>query len=101
MLGASPSRQLLAQTIGVVSGSVVAALAYSLLLGSRTLGSAALPAPWAQQWKAFAALSTGGGSGIPELGLPALGAGLILGLCLLIRVRGLRWLPSPVAVGAA
>ena len=100
MLGASPSRQLLAQTIGVASGSVVAALAYSLLLGTRTLGSAALPAPWAQQWKAFAELSTRGSSGIPDLALPALGAGLALGLCLLIRARRLRWLPSPVALGA-
>jgi OPT family oligopeptide transporter len=62
LLGADPRKQFIAQFSGIFIGTVVTVIGFSLLVGSdgAVLGTAQLPAPAAQAWKAVAiALSKG------------------------------------------
>ncbi|RKH06402.1 OPT family oligopeptide transporter [Corallococcus sp. CA053C] len=101
LLGASASRQLAAQLVGVVVGAVVAVPAYLLLVDAYGLGTASLPVPAAAQFRAVAEVSVRGLAGLP----PHAGVGALVGclvgavLTLASRGRAARWLPSPVAMG--
>lgn len=101
LLGAAPQRQLLAQLLGVLVGSVVAVPAYLLLVQAHGLASEALTVPSAQPIRVLAELSTRGGSGLPPYALLAAGIGFGLGVVLALAARGKleRFLPSPVAMG--
>ncbi|MBM7119164.1 OPT/YSL family transporter [Archangium primigenium] len=100
-LGANVSRQFLAQLSGPLVGAAVAIPTFYLLASTHPLGSAALPAPTAQQFKVFAELTSRGFAGLPAGAAPALGVGLLVGVGLSLGVWG-RWarvLPSAVALG--
>jgi len=100
-LGASASRQLLAQLAGLLLGAAVAVPTFFLLASTHGLGSPALPAPTAQQFKVFAELTSRGFEGLPPGAAMALGLGLALGVLLSAVARGrlARVLPSAVALG--
>ncbi|WP_375756453.1 OPT/YSL family transporter [Corallococcus exercitus] len=101
LLGASASRQLAAQLVGVAVGAVVAVPAYLLLVKAYGLGTAVLPVPAAAQFRAVAEVSVRGLAGLP----PYAGWGALVGcavgavLTIAARGRAARWLPSPVAMG--
>lgn len=101
LLGASASRQLAAQLVGVAVGALVAVPAYLLLVDAYGLGTAVLPMPQATQFRAVAEVSVRGLAGLP----PYAGWGALVGcavgalLTLASRGRAARWLPSPVAMG--
>ncbi|MFC3607528.1 OPT/YSL family transporter [Stutzerimonas tarimensis] len=107
-IGASPSRQLLAQCLGIAVGSLVGALAYRALIPDpqAMLITAEWPAPAVATWRAVAeALTLGLDALAPEIRWAMLAgglAGLLLGaLEALLPLRGLRWLPSSAALGLA
>ncbi len=101
LLGASPRRMLAAQLVGVLAGSVVGVPVYLLLSSAHGLGSEALPAPFAHQFRAVAEVAVRGLDGLPPHA--ALAAGVAVGvgalLTLASRGRAARWLPLPVALG--
>ncbi|MBJ6761454.1 OPT/YSL family transporter [Myxococcaceae bacterium JPH2] len=101
VLGASPRRQLIAQLLGVLAGAAVGVPAWLLLVGAYGLGSAALPAPSAQQFRAVAEVAVQGLAGLPPQAGLAAGVGFAVGVALSLAARGraARWLPSPVAMG--
>ncbi|WP_404365534.1 OPT/YSL family transporter [Corallococcus coralloides] len=101
LLGASASRQLAAQLVGVAVGALVSVPAYLLLVDAYGLGTAVLPVPAAAQFRAVAEVSVRGLAGLP----PYAGWGALVGcavgalLTLAAKGRAARWLPSPVAMG--
>ncbi len=101
LLGATPRRQLAAQLVGVLAGAVVGVPAYLLLSKAYGLGSEALPAPFATQFRAVAELAVRGFEGLPPhaalAASVAAGVGALLTLAASSRVA--RWLPLPVAMG--
>ncbi|QSQ20332.1 OPT/YSL family transporter [Pyxidicoccus parkwayensis] len=101
LLGATPRRQLVAQLVGVLAGSLVAVPAYLLLAKAYGLGSQALPAPFATQFRAVAELAVRGLDGMPPYaGLAAgVAAAVGAGLTLAARSRAAKWLPLPLAMG--
>jgi uncharacterized oligopeptide transporter (OPT) family protein len=103
LLQAPPRTQLRAQMIGAVIGLGVALPAYALVKDAYGLGSAVMPAPSAQAWKALAELAEKGAASLPPwAGVACLAAAAIgVGLSLLERTRLAPYLPSPVALGAA
>ncbi len=107
-LGASPSRQALAQCAGILIGSLVGVLAYRALIPDpqAMLVTPEWPAPAVATWKAVAEALTGGlGALSADIRLALLGgalAGLGLGLLeVFARPPLARWLPSPAALGLA
>ncbi|MFL5344038.1 MAG: OPT/YSL family transporter [Hyalangium sp.] len=101
MLGTTPSRQLLAQLLGVLVGAVVGVPAYVLLVKAYGVGGEALPVPSAHQFVALAALSTHGFSGLPARASDAAWIGFAVGAGLTLVARGKleRFMPSAVAMG--
>jgi uncharacterized oligopeptide transporter (OPT) family protein len=101
LLGASPSRQLRAQLLGVLVGSAVSVPAYLLLVKAYGLGSEALPVPTAHQFRAVAELATLGLSGLPPYAAQASAMGFAVGAALTLASRGKleRFVPSAVAMG--
>ncbi|NBD07397.1 OPT/YSL family transporter [Corallococcus silvisoli] len=101
LLGASASRQLGAQLVGVVVGAVVAVPAYLSLVEVYGLGTAALPVPAAAQFRAVAEVSVRGLAGLPPYAAwgALVGCGVGALLTLAAKGRAARWMPSPVAMG--
>ncbi|WP_426757006.1 OPT/YSL family transporter [Myxococcus sp. Y35] len=101
LLGASPRRLLAAQLVGVLAGSVVGVPVYLLLTRIHGLGSEALPAPFAHQFRAVAEVAVRGLDGLPPHAALAacVAAGVGALLTLASRGRAARWLPLPVALG--
>jgi putative OPT family oligopeptide transporter len=101
LLGATPRRQLVAQLVGVLAGSLVAVPAYLLLVKAYGLGSQALPAPFATQFRAVAELAVRGLAGLPPHAGLAAGVAAVVGaaLTLAARSRAAKWLPLPLAMG--
>lgn len=107
-IGAAPSRQVVAQCLGILVGSLVGVLVYQLLIPDpqAMLITPEWPAPAVATWKAVAqALTAGLGSISLDIRWAMLiGAlvGVVLGL-----LEGsapdwrLRWLPSSAALGLA
>ncbi len=88
--------QLVAQVAGVVLGAVVCVPVFFLLAHQASLGSAALPVPWAAQWRAVAEVLAAGRSALPN------GAG-VAALVAFVAGAGVglledRALPAPSAV---
>ncbi|WP_200627947.1 OPT family oligopeptide transporter [Pseudomonas sp. LAM2023] len=107
-IGATPHRQLIAQCLGIVIGSVVAVLVYRMLIPDpqAQLLSEQWPAPAVATWKAVAqTLTQGLGALSPALRwaiLAGSAAGVLLGaLDSLLPHRAARWLPSTAALGLA
>ncbi|RKH62910.1 OPT family oligopeptide transporter [Corallococcus interemptor] len=101
LLGASASRQLAAQLVGVAVGALVAVPAYLLLVNAYGVGTAVLPAPSAAQFRAVAEVSVRGLAGLPPYAGQAALVGFAVGALstLAAKSRAARWLPSPVAMG--
>jgi uncharacterized oligopeptide transporter (OPT) family protein len=109
LLGASPRRQLAAQLLGIVPGTVAVVLAYYFLVpDARTLvgvgGAApAFPAPSAQMWLATARLVTHGFGGLHPMAQQAIGWGVLIGAVLTLLEhhfpRLQRFLPTPTGIG--
>ncbi|WNG48343.1 peptide transporter [Archangium minus] len=101
LLGATPSRQLLVQLLGLVLGAAVSLPAYSLLVTAHGLGTPELPVPTAHQFKTVAEFASKGLDGLPPRALLALGLGFGTGVLLSMATRGrlARLLPSATAMG--
>ncbi len=107
-IGAAPSRQVAAQCLGILVGSLVGVMVYQLLIPDpqAMLITTEWPAPAVATWKAVAeALTAGLGSIGPDIRWAMLiGAlvGVVLGILEgLASVTRLRWLPSSAALGLA
>ena len=107
-IGATPSRQVVAQCLGILVGSLVGVLVYQLLIPDpqAMLITPEWPAPAVATWKAVAqALTAGLGSISLDIRWAMLiGAlvGVVLGLLEgSAPVWRLRWLPSSAALGLA
>jgi uncharacterized oligopeptide transporter (OPT) family protein len=102
LLGASASRQLLAQLSGLLWGAAVAVPTYFVLVSVYGLDSSALPIPTARQFKAVAQLTSQGLRGLPPASALALGVAFVVGCLLSVagtRERWARVLPSAAAMG--
>lgn len=107
-IGATPSRQVVAQCLGILVGSLVGVFIYQLLIPDpqTMLITAEWPAPAVATWKAVAEALT---EGLDSIGTDvrwAIGAGALAGVLLgtlegLLPVWRLRWLPSSAALGLA
>jgi uncharacterized oligopeptide transporter (OPT) family protein len=101
VVGGSPGRALAAQLLGIGVGTVSAVTAYVLLDNAYGIGSAALPSPPAQSWKATAEVVQSGiggmGAGAPLAALIAVVAGVLLAC--VERTRFARLVPSAVGLG--
>jgi uncharacterized oligopeptide transporter (OPT) family protein len=107
-IGATPSRQLIAQCLGIAVGSIVGVLVYQALIPDpqAMLLTQEWPAPAVATWKAVAqTLSAGLESLTLDVRLAILFgglAGLALGMLeTALPARRARWLPSPAALGLA
>ncbi|MEJ2508738.1 MAG: OPT/YSL family transporter [Gammaproteobacteria bacterium] len=108
LLGAEPRFQALAQVFGVLTGSLVGAATYIVLVPdpSAMLITPEWPAPAVATWKAVAEVLQGGLDNLPHAAAPAMaiagGVGLVLALAQhLGSSRWSRLVPSASAVGLA
>lgn len=107
-IGATPSRQVVAQCLGILVGSLVGVLTYQLLIPDpkTMLITTEWPAPAVATWKAVAeALTAGLGSITLDIRWAML-AGALTGVALGVlegsaSAARLRWLPSSAALGLA
>jgi putative OPT family oligopeptide transporter len=106
LVGASPRRVTIAQTIGVLGGALAGSAAYLVLLPDpqHQIGTPEWPAPSVQAWKAVAELFQHGFSGMPRYALSAMAIGAIVGIVLTVLEKVLpekarRFVPSPSALG--
>ncbi|MCQ4312361.1 OPT/YSL family transporter [Pseudomonas stutzeri] len=107
-IGAAPSRQVVAQCLGILVGSMVGVLVYQLLIPDpqTMLITAEWPAPAVATWKAVAEALTAGLDSISSDIRWAMFAGALSGVLLgafegLLPAHRLRWLPSSAALGLA
>ncbi|MEZ5729295.1 MAG: OPT family oligopeptide transporter [Burkholderiaceae bacterium] len=108
LLGTSVNLQLLAQCLGVLTGSVVGVLAYRLLIPDprAMLLTPQWPAPAVATWKAVAEVLAAGVDALPASVGPAVAIAALAGLALSLAPRMLgaaaaRWIPSGAAIGLA
>ncbi len=108
IIGASPSRQAVAQCFGVLTGSLAGASAYLLLVPDprAMLITPKWPAPAVATWKAVAEVLKAGLSSLPSNVVVAMAlaglAGLAIGIAeRMLPARLARWLPSAPALGLA
>ena len=107
-VGATPYTQVIAQCVGVLTGSIVGSLVYLLLIPDPVamLLTEQWPAPAVATWKVVAETLQAGLGAVPlgarwALGLGAV-AGILLALCDSFAPPSLaRWLPSAPALGLA
>ncbi len=104
LLGATPSRQLAVQLVGVLLGAAVAVPTYSLLVAVYGLkGPHGLPAPIAEQFKLMAEVTANGLKSLPPGAALAGGLAVLVGMGLSVASRGRleRFLPSAAVMGIA
>jgi len=107
-IGASPSRQAIAQAFGILTGSIVGVAVYLALIPDPAgqLLSPEWPAPAVATWKAVAEVLSRGLDTLPDTAKLAMAAGACAGLvaglleCLLPRPAQ-HLLPSATAMGLA
>ncbi len=106
LVGATPGFQIVAQLFGVLTGALVAAFTYLLLIPDpqAQLITAEWPAPAVATWKAVAEVLSKGLDAMPAGSVSAIAIALVLGIGLALY-EGLsgspikRWLPSASAMG--
>lgn len=107
LLGAHPRKQFIAQFAGIFVGTLVTAVAFSVLVPNPSvLGSEQFPAPAAQTWAAVAQALSQGLSALAPVKVWSIAVGAALGvvLVLLPYAAPKRWqtfLPSASAFGLA
>ena len=99
LLGLRDEPQIAAQLAGVVLGALVCVPAFLLMTSAATVGSEALPVPWAAQWRAVAQVLAAGESALPAGAAWGLAAGLALGVLLAVLEERKLPVPSALAVG--
>lgn len=104
LLGASPRRQWLALATGVLAGVVVSVFAFDVLVPNvDAVGTASMPAPAAQAWRAVASLMSAGLGAIDGVARLALGVGVVLGVLVAwgdrLGDRRPGWWPSAFGLG--
>lgn len=106
IVGANPSFQVLAQVFGVLTGSLVAAITYLVMIPDprSQLITAEWPAPAVATWKAVAEVMAEGLAamppGAPEAILIATVAGVALAIAEAFASRSVaNWIPSASAIG--
>ncbi|TWI56697.1 putative oligopeptide transporter (OPT) family protein [Pseudomonas duriflava] len=107
-IGATPHKQMIAQCLGILAGSLVGVMVYKILIPDpqAMLLTQEWPAPAVATWKAVAQTLTYGLEALsPSIRWAMLWgglAGLLLGaLDAIATERWLRWLPSAPALGLA
>lgn len=106
LLGASPRKQAIAQTCGVLGGALVGSAAYLVLLPdpATQIGTADWPGPAVVTWKAVAEVFAQGMHAMPPYALEAMAIGGLAGAVLTILEKTLpakarNFIPSPAAFG--
>jgi len=106
LLGSSPRRQAIAQTLGAVAGALVGSAAYLVLVrdAKAMLLTDDWPAPAVASWKAVAELFAKGLGAMPPGALTAMWVGGAAGIVLAILEKKLpptvsKWVPSPSSLG--
>jgi uncharacterized oligopeptide transporter (OPT) family protein len=107
-VGARPARQIAAQCLGVLTGSVVGSLVYVSLIERprEQLLTAEWPAPAVATWKAVAETLSAGLDSVPVSALWAMLVASLVGAVLAVLERRLRpallrWVPSGASLGLA
>ncbi len=107
-VGASPQKQVIAQCLGIATGSIVGSLVYLALIPDPNgmLLTQEWPAPAVATWAAVAEVYTQGLDQLPPYAMAALVVGGLLGLVLgvadmLCDESIQRWLPRASAMGLA
>lgn len=107
LLGASPRAQAKAQLFGVIAGALAVVPAFNLLIPDPTqLGGENWPAPSCVVWAGVSKAFSNGLSALPSSAVPALAAGLLLGVLLALlekfAPRHIKpFIPSPSGLGIA
>lgn len=108
LIGATPRRQVFAQSLGVIAGAMAGCAGYLLLVPepAAMLLTEDWPAPAVAQWKAVAELFARGLDSMPPMAPEAMGVGAGLGAVMAVLERRLparvaRFFPSPGAMGLA
>ncbi len=108
LVGATPQRQVVAQCLGIATGSVVGSLVYLALIPDPAgmLLTPEWPAPAVATWAAVAEMLTQGLGAVPAAALQAMLVAACLGLVLgaadvLLSEDKRRWLPSASCLGLA
>lgn len=108
MIGATPKFQVVAQVFGVLTGALVGAFAYLLLVPdpAAMLITAEWPAPAVATWKAVAEVLSQGLDTLPEATVAAMALGAAFGIVLALGEKlapepAAAFLPSAPALGLA
>ncbi len=108
LLGCSPRAQVLSQCVGVLSGSLVGAFAYIILVPdpAAMLLTTEWPAPAVAQWKSVAEVLRDGLDRLPPGVLDAIQIAALAGVLMsivekLVPAKVRPWVPSPTAIGIA
>jgi uncharacterized oligopeptide transporter (OPT) family protein len=106
LLGANPRKQFIAQFAGIFTGTLVAVLAFRVLVpGPEVLGTDQFPAPAMQTWRAVAIALSQGLSGLEPIKRWSILIGALAGIALTLLPRMFpkqqRYIPSPAGVGLA
>jgi putative OPT family oligopeptide transporter len=108
LLGASPRKQTIAQTFGVLGGALAGCAAYLVLIPNprEQIGTDEWPGPAVMTWKAVAEVFAQGFDAVPTYAMEAMAIGGGLGIVLAILEKVLppkvrNFVPSPAAFGLA
>lgn len=106
LVGASPRRQAIAQSIGVLAGAACGSAAYLVLVPrpSEQLLTAEWPAPAVATWRAVAELFARGWEAMPPAALEGMAIGGAIGIVLAVLEKTLprraaAFVPSPASLG--
>ncbi|MEM7619837.1 MAG: OPT family oligopeptide transporter [Pseudomonadota bacterium] len=106
IIGATPKFQIIAQVFGILTGSLVGALTYLVLIPNpqEMLITAEWPAPAVVTWKAVAEVLSAGLATMPQAALPAMaiaaGAGMVLAIIeKSVDEKYAVWVPSAPSIG--
>lgn len=100
LLNAPTSRVVFAHAIGALAGGLIVVPLYLLIVSGGALGTAALPAPGAQPWRALIELFSAGAA-VPPSAVYAAIIAFLAGAALAwsAKTKAAALLPSPAAVG--
>lgn len=106
IIGATPQFQIIAQIFGILTGSLVGALTYIILIPDpqAMLITAEWPAPAVVTWKAVAEVLSAGLNAMPTAALPAMGIAAVVGVLFAVAEKRLeeryaKWIPSAASIG--
>jgi OPT family oligopeptide transporter len=106
LLGANPRKQFIAQFSGIFIGTLVAVLAFRVLVpDDKAIGNDQFPAPAAQSWRAVAETMSKGVADLHPVKRATMAGGLVVGIVLatlpLVFPRHQKYIPSAAGVGLA